>query len=587
MSKNIEVLKYFDINKKSIILIAISFFAIQKLFFISQYSINFPYSVDHIVFGYFIDYLVDGGSFTHYLFSTHSEHYLIFPRLIMLPNLILNNFNFINSFYIQWMVLSATMAVIYLLINKTNRSISWILIPISAFIYSPLINSEMALWYNQWYLPAFGFVLVIYFFDSKKLNFKSFGAASSAGFLATFSCIIGIVGWIPALFLLLRNYFTEKNLSNIRWIALWFPCVVLVGITFYFFNNISESEDGLSVLFTSQGLNFILTFISAAFRLKFHSLMILTGILSIIFSAFCMYYFIFIEKKIKQVIPWISFLLIGIISAAVTALGRAHYIDHLGNEPYYIPISQFFQIGLIVLAALMIFEIKKQQKSNNKKIILIILYLIIFSHMLLLAPSYYSGWVRGEHYLQEKLILIECLSLKYDKNCINFYEHMLDPTNSRDQEYNFLLENNLSIFSEKDFSLNQNELDDYEKIKNDLTPSVGYGKIESINNNSLDGQDTINVEDNIIILKGWAIDSEKNELDNLFLLVNGLPLSKSEEFDLRTDLIASFDIDDSERAGWTFSFLSGHLDDGCSSLSLVSYKNQNLIKFSDTLQICK
>ena len=88
MSKNTEVLKYFDINKKSIILIAISFFAIQKLFFISQYSINFPYSVDHIVFGYFIDYLVDGGSFTHYLFSTHSEHYLIFPRLIMLPNLI-------------------------------------------------------------------------------------------------------------------------------------------------------------------------------------------------------------------------------------------------------------------------------------------------------------------------------------------------------------------------------------------------------------------------------------------------------------------------------------------------------------------
>ena len=41
-----------------------------------------------------------------------------------------------------------------------------------------------------------------------------------------------------------------------------------------------------------------------------------------------------------------------------------------------------------------------------------------------------------------------------------------------------------------------------------------WTKIESINNNSLDGQDTINVEDNIIILKGWAIDSEKNELDS-------------------------------------------------------------------------
>ena len=105
--------------------------------------------------------------------------------------------------------------------------------------------------------------------------------------------------------------------------------------------------------------------------------------------------------------------------------------------------------------------------------------------MFLLVPSYYSGWVRGEHYLQEKLVLIECLSLKYDKDCLNFYEQMLDPNNPF--KYNYLFENNLSIFSEKDFSLNQSELDDYEMIKNDSIPSVGYGKFESINNNFLDG----------------------------------------------------------------------------------------------------
>ena len=205
--------------------------------------------------------------------------------------------------------------------------------------------------------------------------------------------------------------------------------------------------------------------------------------------------------------------------------------------------------------------------------------------MLLLVPSYYSGWVRGEHYLQEKLILIECLSLKYDKDCMNFYEHMLDPHNPL--EYNYLFENNLSIFSEKDFSLTQNELEDYELIKNNLTSFVGNGKIESINNIPLEGQTSITIDDDVIILKGWAIDSEKEELDNLFLLVNDLPLSKSEEFDLRTDLTDNFDIDKSKKLGWTFSFLSGHLDDGCSSLSLVSSKNQNLIKFSDTLQLCK
>ena len=46
-----------------------------------------------------------------------------------------------------------------------------------------------------------------------------------------------------------------------------------------------------------------------------------------------------------------------------------------------------------------------------------------------IIPSYYSGWVRGEHYLQEKLVLIVCFSLKYDKDCLNFYEQMLDPNN--------------------------------------------------------------------------------------------------------------------------------------------------------------
>ena len=585
MSENIGVLKYFDSNKKTIILLAVSFFAIQKLFFISQYSINFPYSVDHIIFGYLIDYLTNGGSFIEYLFSTHSEHFLVFPRLLLLPDLVFGSFNFVNSFYIQWIVLSITMLMIYLLINKTNRAISWILIPISAFIYSPLINSEMAIWYNQWYLPALGFVLIIYFLDSKKLSFKSFGAATSAGFLATFSCIIGIVGWVPAIIMLLRNYFSEKNLSNIGWISLWIPCIALVGIVYYFFNDISESESGISVLFTNQGLNFIFTFISAAFRLKFHVLMIAVGVLSIIFSGFCAYYFIFIKKKTSGVVPWFSFLIVGIISSVITALGRAHYTDHLGNEPYYIPISQFFQIGLIVLAALIVFEIRKKQKSNSKTIILIILYSIIVLHMFLLVPSYYSGWIRGEHYLEEKLVLIECLSLKYNNDCLDFYEKMLIPNNGL--YYNYLLENNLSIFSDRDFSLDKNDLVDYQIIKNDQTPSVGYGDIESINYNLLDQSSTVDIQSDVIILKGWAVDSQKEELDNLFLLVNGLPLSKSSLFDLRTDLDAEINIAKSERSGWTFSFLSGYLDEGCSSVSLAGSKNQHLVKISNTVELCK
>ena len=75
--------------------------------------------------------------------------------------------------------------------------------------------------------------------------------------------------------------------------------------------------------------------------------------MAIFFSIFCVVYFMKL-KNISTVKPWLNFLLVGISSAVVAQLGRGHLAFHMGNEPYYIEFSQFFQIGLLVLIGFII-----------------------------------------------------------------------------------------------------------------------------------------------------------------------------------------------------------------------------------------
>ena len=40
-------------------------------------------------------------------------------------------------------------------------------------------------------------------------------------------------------------------------------------------------------------------------------------------------------------------------------------------------------------------------------------------------------------------------------------------------------------------------------------------------------------------------------------------------------------------AGWTISFLSGYLKDGCQKITLVGVQDDRKIKFDNEIQLCK
>ena len=144
------------------------------------------------------------------------------------------------------------------------------------------------------------------------------------------------------------------------------------------------------------------------------------------------------------------------------AIGRMDLGYHDGNESFYKTISFFSQIGITALVSIIFLEIKKKPKNYQRQLKMIILIGIIISQMILLIPSYYAGWMKGEYYFEEKMAYVHCYSLTHGTECLDPPPfHGMPPAFERLQYlevFNFLVENDLGIFGEENFN-QQNRID--------------------------------------------------------------------------------------------------------------------------------
>ena len=101
-------------NQNRIIFFFVAFLAIQGFSLIEIYKINYPYAYDMTSMTIFIDYMYADGDYTiqeffdELLTETNSRG-IIFPKLVVLPNYILNNFDSGNIFYLNWIIISLTL----------------------------------------------------------------------------------------------------------------------------------------------------------------------------------------------------------------------------------------------------------------------------------------------------------------------------------------------------------------------------------------------------------------------------------------------------------------------------------------------
>ena len=574
-----HITSHFGLSAKNyIIFILVGFFAIQNLAFQIIFRLNFPYSIDFSdVFSPVFDQIVKG-EFS--LFINKGIHIILFPKLISYPNFYLNSFDVVNLTYVYWIVTSITLFVMYLMIRQTDKRLFWTLIPISAFLYSPLTSSGYYMVAMlAWYFPMLGITSIIYIFNRKIINLKFFTSGVSLAIFSTFSILLGVVSWIAGIAILLKAV-SEKRLENQKWIFLWIISSSIVGFCYLLLiSGTTGDETHLEVLFSFTGFSFISNFIASSFRLKYEILMFLAGTFSLAISIF--YFWIICKKNLlKQYFPWFVLLFSAFCGSIITTLGRAHLEDHLGNEPYYSTISQFFQIGLIVITGKLILEFNQNPKTLQRKMFVYILIFIILTQMILLIPSYYSGWQRGDYYFNEKMDFINCFSLSPNSNCLERYSTFQDDFLPR---INYLIENNLSIFGESLLN-NQDEISQKFNNFDHLTEISSFNNFESINDDKVTGISQYELDSEIISLKGWFLVDSNSIPENLFLLMDGKPLLENKIFEIQYDSLNNIS---TSKITWSIFFLSGYVEPGCHSLQLVAVNNYEKINLDNELVICK
>ena len=180
------------------------------------------------------DFMTSEISLIQELFTPFNQHVLAFPYLVMLPNLYFNSFDVVNLHFLQWPVYAGVLFFTYLLVKKTHDKLLWLLIPISAFIFSPLISSsENALTGWQMILPQLAVISVIFLFSKKTITAPIFSICVILGIIATFSSILGIVIWIAGIFSLINYKSEEKKLVGKKWLIIWIAVMIVMGFVFY------------------------------------------------------------------------------------------------------------------------------------------------------------------------------------------------------------------------------------------------------------------------------------------------------------------------------------------------------------------
>jgi len=591
---------YISKNRKNVIIfLAASFFSVHTLVYILKFKLNFPFGDDNHTYSSAYEYLSTGswdGFFGITEISEYSSHLIYSLKLLALPNLIYNSFDVVNFYYLQWIIMSLTLLFLFLILKKTDKRLYWVVIPISAFIYCPIYNTGYWVFSSiMWLMVTLCIVFTIYLLNKEKTTNSIFLSSISIAIFSTFFNLIGIVAWLAGLICLAKR----DNEGKIRkkYLAAWIAVTVIIGFIFVLLvtslNVIQFDEETYLVKFFSiEGISFVTTYLATSYRFGTENIFLskIVGVITLILSGYFFYYFIRIKKNVQESYPWLLFILLGIISGIIIAIGRMGLEGHDGNESFYKAVSQFSQIGILVLVSMLMLEIKKNRKRKFTNIKLCLCIVVIASQMLFLVPSYYASWDKGEYYYDLKNVYVDCYSLTHGTECLKAPEFL--GTNAPPFEAgkmdvkNFWLENKLSIFGEKSF--NQQNRDDLNKFRTILenNPDIefGFGKIERING-QLVSEQSIVIEENFVNIEGWILDENKSPVDSIFLMIDNKPLLKYDDFMSREH--KEYDYVSEKDSGWNMIFLSGYIEKGCHEIGIIGLSNETLVKLQEKIDVCR
>ena len=563
--KTLLSLQEFISQQKNIILfVGCGIFAIQALVFISSFGINFTQYGDGWLIPKSADMITNEYIWNN-LLNEIDSHIAIFPKLLILISYFIDNLNFVHLMYIGWAILAISLVYHFKIIQSIDKRLTWIILPIAALVFSPLQHFALVSAYVglQWELTMLGIVASIYYLNKKPYNKKSFLLAIFSSLVASYTLISGIISWVIGVISISKK---------IKKMIVWLSIAAAVIFSYTFFAKSIESTSNFSNLMSIDGLTYFLTFVSIPFRLKFPELNLLAGIGTTILLICLISYFLKNKKQISNVQPYIQFTVAGFLISIMHLIGRFGDVETkawlFGHSTYYAVIANLPQIALMALLSILVLKFWPSRKKLATVLLLIIILQVIF-----IIPGYYLGWQWGDEYFQKNSEKYSCFS-QSPKN-VFLCNEVFDSKSQIIHNANYLLEHNLSIFTNNEFNsdyiFTASEIN--KQWNDNVNSQKGVGYIETVNDMPVSNNETVIISTDHVNVRG-IINQEAYEFESIILLKNDKPFAKFDALSNEPVIM------------WEFTFLMGYVD-GCEEITIIGITGDTNVTIDKSIIICK
>lgn len=472
---------------------------------ILKYSVNFPFS-DQWPLAVMFEKIYAGNLSFSDLFAQFHESRKFFPRLIFIGLAYLTNWDVRYEMLVIFLLTCIVSFNIYCLNNLTVRAslvTQLLLLAISnLLIFSPA-QYENWLWGIQIvvYIPIACLTgcLVI---AQKKLGLRTkFIICFCLCTVSTFSYANGMLTWVlvfPALAILASRKCEEIFTKNI-WIIIGGLLGLVINTVLYFYDyqKPDKHPSFLSgITHPVDTFHYFLAFLGAP--LGFENLTVATIVGGLVFGLWmflCWQFFGLVKRDflvLHRLVGWLIIGVYGIISGAVTAVGRVGFGVEQSLAPRYTAFSLYLMVSLVYL--LVIFYQLGSQKDVQAKLIKYTSYFLVSILIILHFKTTINAVERMSDrrviLLQSKACLLminivpqnECLVTKRSPDPLKQTANILDKLD----------------FLQPGLVKSKNIQDIAEKPNSDLI----YGYFDRVNQ----------IDNQTYIANGWAILPERNEV---------------------------------------------------------------------------
>ncbi|MGE5656556.1 MAG: hypothetical protein ACM37W_08070 [Actinomycetota bacterium] len=345
--------------------------------FVATFSVNVPFW-DQWRLAPLFDKVANGTASFGDFWALHSNHRIVFPKLIITALAFLSKWNINYEIYLSLLFALVTFWLLY--------KISWIQAKgrsnflfhstniLTCFLIFSLVQEQNWLWGFQlaWFLIDFCIILAIYWLNAEqKISAKTrICLAAICCFIASFSSFHGLLSWLaltPSLWVIEGNR-NVKIKRLLIWVSLWVALCAVYVIDYHPQKGNPQLSSLLQQPFVAVNYFFSLLG-SPLVRLPLVSatlgLVIFASFIAVIGYLFKSSQFKF-EITISAAAPWLSIGLFSILCSLSITLGRVRYgVEQALESSRYTTTSLFLLIALIQLLQVVMrsIELNKWKKQ--------------------------------------------------------------------------------------------------------------------------------------------------------------------------------------------------------------------------------